>query len=305
MHTVLTNEVDFETGEVVQLLRYEPDPGDKVVEAEKWDLRKAMAERAGMKQEKKKWLKWHEKVLGGHIFTVFDRIGNQTAAQPKLSEGNYARLIYLATYLDYDHRLKKTRNKLMTKKDAEKIIGLSRADFYRVWHEVTEAKDVREDADGVLCLSEALCFRGKVKPKGLGIIRVYINQMRKLYEATPPRSHRYLGAVFRMLPYVSVKYNVLCWNPLEEDIDNIEPMTLSDFCALTGRGEKRVTDLRNAYKNIKFTMDDGVTRWLCAFVRSDVGGQGEREIIVINPRVLFMGEDWRYVEAHIMHFPEP
>lgn len=264
-----------------------------------------MAERAGMKKEKKKWLKQHEKVLGGHIFAVFDRIGNQTDKRPTLSEGNYARLIYLATYLDYDQRLKKTLNKLMTKKDAEGILGLSRAEFYRFWREVTEAKYIVEDADGVLQLSETLCFKGKVKPKGLGIIRVYINQMRKLYEATPPRGHRYLGAVFRMLPYISVKYNVLCWNPLEEDIDKVEPMTLSDFCALTGRGEKRVTDLRNAYKNIKFAMDDGVTRWLCAFVRSDVGGLGEQEIIVINPRVLFMGEDWRYVEAHVMHFPEP
>lgn len=304
MHYVPTHEVDYETGEIVERIRVELDPGDKVVEAEKWDLRKAMAERAGMKQEKKKWLKQHERVLGKHIFTVFDRIDSQSTTCPKLAEGTYARLIYLATYLDYDRRLKKTRDKPMTKKDAEKVLGLSRAEFYRFWKEVTDAKCITEGENGVLRLSKELCFKGRVKAKGLGITRVYIAQLRKLYEATPPRSHRYLGAVFHMLPYVSVKYNVLCWNPLEEDIDKVEPMTLTDFCVLTGRSNGDVTRLRKEYQKIKFSMEDGITRWLCAFVRSDVGGQGEREIIVVNPRVVFMGDDWRYVEAHIMHFPE-
>lgn len=304
MHYVSTHEVDYETGEIVERIRVELDPGDKVVEAEKWDLRKAMAERAGMKQEKKKWLKQHERVLGKHIFTVFDRIDSQSTTCPKLAEGTYARLIYLATYLDYDQRLKKTRDKPMTKKDAEKVLGLSRAEFYRFWKEVTDAKCITEGENGVLRLSKELCFKGRVKAKGLGITRVYIAQLRKLYEATPPRSHRYLGAVFHMLPYVSVKYNVLCWNPLEEDIDKVEPMTLTDFCVLTGRSNGDVTRLRKEYQKIKFSMEDGITRWLCAFVRSDVGGQGEREITVINPRVVFMGDDWRYVEAHIMHFPE-
>lgn len=304
MHYVPTRELDCETGELVDYIRIELDPGDLVVEARKWDLRKQFAERAGMKNEKKKWLKEHEEILGGLIFAVFDRIGTQTATRPKLAEGTYARLIYLATYLDYDQRLKRAQGKPMTKKDAEKVLGLSRAEFYRFWSEVTRAKCIKEDEDGILHLSEKLCFKGKVKPKGLGVTRVYIKQLRKLYEAIPPRSHRYLGAVFQMLPYVSVKYNVLCWNPLEEDIHKVEPMTLKDFCILTGRGEKRVTEIRNAYKNIKFSMEDGVTRWLCAFVRSDVGGQGEREIIVINPRVIFMGEDFRYVETYIMHFPE-
>lgn len=46
MHTVLTHEVDLETGEVVQRLRYEPDPGDKVMDAEKWDLVKDITERS-------------------------------------------------------------------------------------------------------------------------------------------------------------------------------------------------------------------------------------------------------------------
>lgn len=304
MHYVPTRELDDETGEIVDYIRIELDPGDLVVEARKWDLRKQFAERAGMKNEKKKWLKEHEEILGGLIFAVFDRIGTQTTSRPKLAEGTYARLIYLATYLDYDQRLKRAQGKPMTKKDAEKVLGLSRAEFYRFWSEVTSAKCIKEDQDGILHLSENLCFKGKVKPKGLGVTRVYIKQLRKLYEATPPRSHRYLGAVFQMLPYVSVKYNVLCWNPLEEDIHKVEPMTLKDFCVLTGRGEKRVTEIRNTYKNIKFSMEDGVTRWLCAFVRSDVGNLGEREIIVINPRVVFMGEDWRYVETYIMHFPE-
>ena len=304
MHYVPTHEVDYETGEIVERIRVELDPGDRVEEAYKYDIRKAIAEHAGMKKEKKKWLKQHERVLGKHIFTVFDRIDSQTTTRPKLAEGTYARLIYLATYLDYDQRLKKTRDKPMTKKDAEKVLGLSRAEFYRFWKEVTDAKCITEGENGVLRLSKELCFKGRVKAKGLGITRVYIAQLRNLYEPTPPRSHRYLGAVFHMLPYVSVKYNVLCWNPLEEDIDKVEPMTLTDFCVLTGRSNGDVTRLRKEYQKIKFSMEDGITRWLCAFVRSDVGGQGEREITVINPRVVFMGEDWRYVEAHIMHFPE-
>lgn len=258
-----------------------------------------------MKREKKKWLKQHEHPLGGYVFAVFDRTDALRLPQLKLEEGTYARLLYLATYLDYnDQKLKKPRGKPMIKKDVEKMLGLSRAEFYRFWKEVTDAKCIMEDKDGGLLVPAEICFKGRVKPKrGLGLTRVHVKQMRELYKATPVRSHRYLGAVLKMLPYVSVKYNILCWNPFEEDIDEVQPVTLVEFCTLTGRGTKRTTEMRNAYKGIRFAMKDGISRPLCAFVRSTVGG-GERDIIVVNPRVVFMGEDWRYVEEHIMHFSE-
>lgn len=295
---------DPATGETSDETLVKLEDGDQVVTAEQRALRKKFAEMERERNLRRSWFCESQEELGPFVFAIFDR---NKGPQHVLKEGTYARLAYLATYLNYDQVLAKTQKTTMTKKDAERVLGLSRSEFYRFWDEVTAAKCITEDEDGTLHLPKRLFLKGKIPAKGyhIGFAKVFINQMRKLYQSIPAKSHRYIGAVFEMLPYISVKFNTLCWNPLETDADKVRPMTMTEFCVRTGRGEKRVTDLRNAYKNIKFTMDDGVTRWLCAFVRSTVGGQTEREIIVINPRVVFMGEDWRYVEAHIMHFPEP
>ena len=303
MKTVKKFVMDPKTGEVREETVTVLEPGDQVTTAKARNLHKKFAERDRNRAMRKSWFKESEAELGPFIFALFDRTHGP---QHSLKEGTYARLAYLATYLDFDQRLAKTRKASMSKKDAEKVLGLSRAEFYRFWGEVTDAKCIKEDEDGTLRLPKKLFIKGRITSKSYqaGFAKVFVRQMRKLYKAVPAKSHRYLGAVFQMLPYISVKFNILCWNPLETDIDKVEPMTLTDFCVLTGRSKSDVTKLRREYQKVKFTMEDGITRWFCAFVRSTVGGQTEREIIVINPRVVFMGEDWRYVEAHIMHFRE-
>lgn len=303
MKTVKKLVTDPKTGEVREETFTVLEPGDQVTTKKDRERHKKFAERDRNRAMRKSWFKESEAELGPFIFALFDR---SHGPQHSLKEGTYARLAYLATYLDFDQNLAKTRKVSMSKKDAEKVLGLSRAEFYRFWAEVTGARCIEEGEDGILRLPKKLFIKGRITSKSYqaGFAKVFVRQMRKLYKAIPAKSHRYLGAVFQMLPYISVKFNILCWNPLETDIDKVEAMTLTDFCVLTGRSKSDVTKLRREYQKVKFTMEDGIARWFCAFVRSTVGDQTEREIIVVNPRVIFMGEDWRYVEMHIMHFRE-
>lgn len=294
---------DPATGETSDETLVRLEDGDQVVTAEQRALRREFAEMERERNLRRSWFSESQEELGPFVFAIFDR---NKGPQHVLKEGAYARLAYLATFLNYDQVLAKTQKTTMTKKDAKRALGLSKSEFYRFWEEVTAAKCITEDEDGTLHLPKRLFRKGKVLAKGyhIGFAKVFINQMRKLYQSIPTTSHRYLGAVFEMLPYISVKFNALCYNPLETDVDRVRPMTMTEFCVLTGRNKSDATRLRREYQEISFTMQDGVTRWFCAFVRSHVGWQDEQEIIIINPRVLFAGEDWRYVETYIMHFPE-
>lgn len=72
--------------------------------------------------------------------------------------------------------------------------------------------------------------------------------MRKLYIMVQPSQHKHLGYLFKMLPYVNLEYNVLCHNPLESNLDDIQLMTVSEFCGAIGYDISNWHRLNKIYK---------------------------------------------------------
>lgn len=213
-----------------------------------------------------------------------------------ISPQSAVRLMFLSTFLGYNSNiLKKTQKLMLKKEDLPYILNLSQTTFYKFWNEIY-GKYLIENKDGFLVLSSNYFRRGKIPKKQFGLEWqvLFVNSMQELYIKTPNVSHRYLGYAFQMLPFLNKEYNILCHNPEEEILENIQPMTLNEFCLECGynSAEQRARLLKK-YAQLSFEID-GHWEPFCSFVSrlNDIGDAR----IYINPNILYKGTHWNEVK---------
>lgn len=208
----------------------------------------------------------------------------------KLTPETAARLIYLCTYLDFDNSLKwKRRN--MKKSDLQELLGVSRGTAFKFWKEVSPLYLV-EDAAGLKLVNSDF-IRGSIKSSNKSYQKFFINFVRKLYESTDTTRHRHLGYVFGVLPYVNIEYNVLCWNPCEKVLEDINSLSLSEFCDLIGCYKDDVKSLMDKYEQITFPVN-GQQEYFLSYVVHNSDFDGAR--LFVNPKIFYAGSDYRKVE---------
>lgn len=213
-----------------------------------------------------------------------------------MQHSHITRLMYIATYLSYDGRLLTDWNAPMNKCHIERFLKLSKTSFYEFWEDMVKRGIFTEKDDGIY-LNKDIFFKGDLTDKqvyrlsvdNIMVTRLYVTGIRKLYERSTPRSHKTLSYIFQILPYVNKQYNIICKNPLEEDYDLIEPMTLGEFADVIGYNKKNVGRLANLLLEPTFDIqeDEDVTAIRYVITKSL---KKESMMMFINPRVYYAGD---------------
>lgn len=247
-------------------------------------------------QDKKALRKLEYQEYGNFIW------GKYQISQPyveQLSGATITRLMFLATYMDYDGALvsdnyggKGNARDYLTKKDIQKLLKLKDTTFTKFWSELQDNQLISE-IDDKLYLSQEMFARGKVNKKALSVMadkdyyitRLYSNAIRDIYTKSKTTTHTALSYIFRMIPFVNRKYNVLCFNPLEEDFSKIKYMTVGDFCDQVGYDRGNATRLFHELYKPTFVTEKGEQ----AAVRYVSGKNLRKEsfYIFVSPRVYY------------------
>ncbi len=249
--------------------------------------------RKHMEQSRQKMLRREiNKDLGNFFFLSY-------AEQfPDISPQSVARLLFLNTFADYDSNVLVTvsRNgKLpILRKDLPSILGVSKALVSKFWQEVSP-KYLVETSKGLISTNTDIFIKRKLsRKKYANLQKLYNNGIRKLYRETDASRHKHLGYVLQMLPYINIEFNILCKNPFEEKLENIQAMSLTEFCDLIGYNSSQHNRLENIYYNIRFEVKDSRERF-CSFVYD--GFNKDDVKIFINPNILYNGSDYQKVEV--------
>jgi len=256
------------------------------------------------------------KETGAFVFMIFRNCQEEFA---DLSPQSLTRLMLLATYLNYGDNLlmckydlppelyKRTMKKSkhpqfvpMTKHAMRKALGLSANIFRELYNELILKKYLFKREEGFYLSADY--FRRGVGtaidiPNERRTIRLFINQLANIYDSVENTSHVHLGYVFMLIPFINLRWNIICYNPLEEDKDNIQPMTLGDFCEIAGYGRENAGRLVGYYDDILFDSHGRKMR-LVTFIHHEDEGQMK---IMVNPYVLYAGDDMKRVEL-LGHF---
>lgn len=207
---------------------------------------------------------------------------------PELNEEFLSKLIYLATYIEYDtnaliiNKGQSHTKCYMTKSDVQSVIGLGEKQFRKFWKEMHDKDFVCEDADGVIYMNFKF-HKGKLQPSELRAVKLFIHSIRYLYENTDNRSHRYLAYLYRLIPYINLKHNVMCDNPLETKPQLIRPLTAKEICERLGLDVTNQTKLINKLFTLSFIDKNGDKRSVIRIV-TDAKNNERRNFITINPQ---------------------
>lgn len=201
-----------------------------------------------------------------------------------------ARLMYLSTYISYDNNyLKHNNGNMFDKKSMKKIMKVSGRTFDDFYNEII-GKGYLIECDNGYRISEKIIHRGNNNERPLEkqerYNKIYINAMQKMYLSTKISQHKLLGYVFMMLPYVNIRYNILCYNPLEDDMDSIIPISMNNFCDCIGVGTEQINRFRRNIENIIFTFNGKEQHFLCFILPANVDNKNHG-MMMINPNILY------------------
>lgn len=175
-----------------------------------------------------------------------------------LSKANVARLMMLATYMNYDNYLVlddvvsekiikfKDTPDYMSKKDIQRVLNLTNGTFKQFYKEVTKA-EILIEKDGRYYLSNCHFYKGEINSKRADIIgkytRMYVNTVRQIYKSMKTSKHALLSYVFQLIPCVHFSTNFLC-KDMVSPYKSIDYMNIEDICNFLGLS----TDKKNMAK---------------------------------------------------------
>lgn len=279
-----------DTGEIVEAINIMVPIGSRIFTPEQQEI----YEKAKAIEAQKNLRRAMMNELGYFYFVLCE---NQFES---LSPETVTRLILLCTYQNYDGCLMMTQRTAMKVKDLQNVLKLSKSTVNRFWNEVNPMFLIEDEQTKSIRLNTNSIFRGQIteNQKGNTYQKFYINAIRQLYENTSKNNHKHLGHVFKLLPFVNLEYNVICFNPDETTLDKVIPMTLKEFCECINYDVLNVSRLLAVYKKLRFevTTQNGTHyERFCAFVNDGIDKLNSR--IFVNPRILYMGNDYRRIEV--------
>ena len=278
--------VNLSTGEVIDAVEQRVPIGSSITTP---DMKEAYREYRKM-QEKNQYRKMANKELGDFFFVPNNQDFSDLLPQTAV------RLIFLNTYADYGtNKLMLKKDTPMMRRDLMRVLKISKAAVSKFWQEVS-TKYIIETEDGLMFTNTDVFLRRKLKQRGnyIPLHKLYIKGVRKVYNSTEANNHKHLGYIFQMLPYINLEFNLLCYNPLETDLDKVQLMSLADFCKEIDYNVSNLNRLMLIYRNLRFDVNNIQERF-CSLAYDGI--DRTKSTIAVNPHILYNGSDYQKVEV--------
>lgn len=248
--------------------------------------------------------KRHCDSLGGYIHMIYAK-NEILFNKSEIDKANISRIIYLATYMDYNDRkegllcVRSQHSKLepIDKKTMQSILKLTDSTFKRFLKDMKDNELIYE-VDKKFYVNPIYFNRGDIdkdvkKSVDKSYCRLFIKPIRDLYEGCKTSKHKVLASIYQLIPYIHLRTNALCLNP-SEITKEPQKMDSKTLCKLLGVSIDR-SQMNKFIKDLySFTVDiENKTYKLFSYVKiiSD-----NRDFYVVNPYVIYMGNDVDYVK---------
>lgn len=230
--------------------------------------------------------------LGGFTWLIYN---TGQVLDLGLKPDELTKLIYLSTYMNYDNYLAHPNGDKMIRQSVEHLLDVGRTKFITFFNRVKELGILIEESAGnkdrrYLKLNDQLFIKGDGKldqvEVGKDTIRLYANAIRELYNKSMSKEHKLLSYIYQAIPFVNVRYNVLCTNPDEQNLDHVNTFSITKFAELIGYDTENVGRLKLLLKRLTVR-----TETAFGFVES-----GNSNSIFINPRIYYGGNNYNEVK---------
>lgn len=236
--------------------------------------------------------------LGGFIWLIYNAC---EALDLGLKPDELTKLIFLSTYMNYKNCLavNNSGNKEdnLTREDVFKLLKVKERKFREFWINVKAANILTENKDqGCIKLNEDIFHKGSIANIDIDkrAVRLYAAAVRELYNKADAREHKFLSYLYQAIPFINLKYNILCTNPDEEDRGKVNAINLTSYCKIVGYCTTSVSRFKVLLKQLSVKGEH-------VFGFTD---NGDGKLIYINPRIYYGGNDYDDVRAYGNFFVE-
>lgn len=210
---------------------------------------------------------------GSFYFNFYNRI--------KIESQFLFRFMFVCSYMNYDNYLS-NGVRLMKEDEFKNLLRLSDSEYYRTRKCFLENELISVNEKGNILINNKLCKKGEIsKAKNVEVIRMFNNAIQELYNKALPREHKKLSLLIEVLPYINYRYNIVCSNPKENNIELIKPLKVSELCELLGYDKSNSNRLKRMLLSLKVCNEEvvGIFEKSCG------------KSIFINPRIYYKGND--------------
>lgn len=188
---------------------------------------------------------------GSFYFNFF----NNGLSELDVKDSVKVRFLYLCTYANYSDKgmyLVYDNGRKMNKKGISSVLKLSVNEFSRTYNDMISSGLVIEEQDGII-VNGKYVYRGKLKSSldKEKHTRIFDSGLRELYDNCTSRQHKQLYYLFKLLPYVSFRFNAICKNPSEQNKEDVIPMKLSDISEIIGYAQNNLKKLEKELLKLK------------------------------------------------------
>ena len=207
------------------------------------------------------------------------------------------RLLYLMTFSDYDNILLSTKDNMDVEESLMAEFALQPLGVKTLLGSFCAADALIKQYDGtrhIYRFPRELLFKGKPKKTDRErmadgrsrYIRLYESGVRRVFRVK--HAEKAIQYLPRMLVCVHSIYNVLCENPMEQDIKGINPLTFMKACEIMGFKGGYTANIRKVMMESTFMTPQDGKQHVCIQSTEDIMGIPAGAYF-INPRICFGG----------------
>lgn len=223
------------------------------------------------------------------IFITYKLLTSLNIEKGDFNQPDIARIIYIMSYISNDNRLMFTERTPMTKDKLSELMGLNKKVFKTFYNKLIK-NNILIEKDNYLFVNKDFSFYGSIKGNKYDIIRLYKKNVRLLYNNMSSKEYKRLAILYLLIPFINIKYNIVCSNPLEEDKNKVQPLTIEQLSEYFDYNLKSFISLIDFLEDLKDKDNIPIIKAL-----NNPKNKKDRSI-VINPRVIYAGNDYRDVE---------
>lgn len=208
---------------------------------------------------------------------------------PNIKDQSLVRLIYLSTICDYD-------GVLPPKSVIKKKLKLSDKYWSYFFKEMRSNNLILEDKEtGALCLNKDFFIKGSLKEMSdkRDCTRLFCNFIQDVYDACDNiKSINQISYLYKLIPFVNRRTNIVCYNPKEQDPEKVYPITLGEFCDMIGYSRKNARRLVSDLLSLKCNGQN-----LIGFFVTNLNQTSWK--IIVNPHIYYGGQNDKIYKEQI------
>ena len=195
------------------------------------------------------------------------------------------RLLKLASYLSWNNTLYDDNRHRIKKSSLSKIWGITnRTRINETFKLLTKYNYIYMEGDYIM-VNEQIISKGAIKTdKNSTYTRVFIDSLQELYDNSEPKKRKQIAYLFNILPFIHYDWNILCWNPTEQDVDKLELMSWTDLASVCGieADSRNISRLKKDLYTLRVNGNKVIGEFKTGYRKTDYK-------IVINPALFYAG----------------